>query len=414
MTSAPTQSARPNRPSDLRGSAAIVGAYEHPLRVAAEKSEWLMNAESIMGALDDSGLKPSDVDAFFTVATSPEAGYVRESAASMLCDYLNLRPRFIDETDIGGAAFGLFLNRAVMAINAGLIETAVISYGACTRSQAVKVGTRNFGDLIGRPTMPFPDAFMEPYGTTIIGYIGMLAQRQMHVHGLTPEQSASVAVTARKYAALNPDAFKRDLITIDDVLNSPVIASPVRRLECCVITDGGGAIVLTTPERARDLRKQPVWVLGFGEAVANSAGGYSDWVEDFTGITRISADQAYAMAGVGPADVDLAQVYDAFTIATILGLEGLGLCAPGEAGPFIEAGGADPGGKLPVNTDGGGLCSNHPGRRGLFLLIEAVRQLRGEAPGWQAPDPEVALVYGTGSAYMGVQGSAVTILSKDR
>lgn len=398
----------------LRGSAAIVGAFEHPLRVAAEKSEWLMQAESIIGALDDAGLERSDVDAFFTVATSPEAGYVRESAASMLCDYLNLRPKFVDETDIGGAAFGLFLNRAVMAISTGLIETAVISYGACTRSQAVKVGTRNFGDLIGRPPMPFPDAFMEPYGTTIIGYIGMLMQRQMHENGLTPEQSAAVAVTARKYAALNPDAFSRKPITVDDVLSSPVIASPVHRLECCVITDGGGALVLTTPDRARKLRKEPVWVLGFGEAVSNSSGGHTDWVKSFTDVTRVSADRAYAMAGIKPADVDVAQVYDAFTIATILGLEGLGLCAPGEAGAFIEAGGIDPGGALPVNTDGGGMCSNHPGRRGIFLLIEAVRQLRGEAPGWQVPDPEIALVYGTGSAYMGVQGSAVAILSKDR
>ncbi|GAA1395124.1 hypothetical protein GCM10009613_44350 [Pseudonocardia kongjuensis] len=400
--------------SELRGSAAIVGAYEHPLRVAPEKSEWLMQAESVIGAMADAGLERSDVDAFFTVATSPEAGYLRESAASMMCDYLNLRPRFVDETDIGGAAFGLFLNRAVMAIQAGVIETAVISYGACTRSQAVKVGTRNFGDLIGRPTMPFPDAFMEPYGTTIIGYIGMLMQRQMFEYGLTPEQSAAVAVTARQYAALNPDAFARRPITVDEVLSSPVIASPVHRLECCVITDGGGAIVLTTPDRATKLRKEPVWVLGFGEAVANSSGGYADWNRDFAGITRESADRAYAMAGIRPSDVDVAQVYDAFTIATILGLEGLGLCAPGEAGAFVEAGGIAPGGPLPVNTDGGGLCSNHPGRRGLFLLIEAVRQLRGEAPGYQVADPEFALVYGTGSAYMGVQGSAVAILSKDR
>jgi acetyl-CoA C-acetyltransferase len=400
--------------SDLRGSAGIVGAYEHPLRVAAEKSEWLMNAESIIGALDDAGLERSDVDAFFTVATSPEAGYVRESAASMLCDYLNLRPKLVDETDIGGAAFGLFVNRAVTAINAGLIETAVISYGACTRSQAVKVGTRNFGDLIGRPTMPFPDAFMEPYGTTIIGYIGMLMQRHMHVHGLTPEQSAAVAVTSRKYAALNPDAFRRSPITVEDVLASPMIASPVHRLECCVITDGGGAIVLTTPDRARHLRKEPIWVLGFGEAVANTSGGYTDWVEDFSEATRASAARAYDMAGIRPVDVDVAQVYDAFTIATILGLEGLGLCKPGEAGALFEAGGADPGETLAVNTDGGGLCSNHPGRRGIFLLIEAVRQLRGEAPGWQSPDPEIALVYANGSAYMGVQGSATTILSKDR
>ena len=258
--------------TSLSNSAAIVGAYEHPLRVAPEKSEWLMQAESIIGALDDAGLNKTDVDAFFTVAPSPEGGYVRESAASMLCDYLNLRPKFIDETDVGGAAFGLFLNRAVTAIHAGLIETAVIGYGACTRSQATKVGTRNFGDLIDRPTMPFPDAFMEPFGTTIIGYIGMLMHRQMHEQGITPEQLASVSVAARKYGAANPDAVMRKPITVDDVLSSPMIATPVHRLDCCIITDGGGAIVLTTPDRARDLRKPPIWVRGFGEAVTNSVG----------------------------------------------------------------------------------------------------------------------------------------------
>ena len=400
--------------TSLSNSAAIVGAYEHPLRLASDKSEWLMQAESIIGALDDAGLQKADVDAFFTVAPSPEGGYVRESAASMLCDYLNLRPKFIDETDIGGAAFGLFLNRAVTAISAGLIETAVIGYGACTRSQATKVGTRNFGDLIGRPTMPYPDAFMEPFGTTIIGYIGMLMQRQMYEHGITPEQLASVSVAARKYGAVNPEAVMRKPITVDDVLNSPMIATPVHRLDCCIITDGGGAVVLTTPERARDLRKPPIWVRGFGEAVTNSVGGHSNWFGDWAEMTRIAADRAYEMAGITPADVDVAQVYDAFTVAVPIALETLGLCAPGDAGAFIEAGGIDPGGRIPVNTDGGGLCSNHPGRRGLFLLIEAVRQLRGEAPGWQAPDPQIAAVSASGSAYIGVQGGAVAILAKER
>ena len=400
--------------STLRGSAAVVGIYEHPLRHAPEKSEWLMQAESIVGALDDAGLEKSDVDAFFTVAPSPEGGYVRESAASMLCDYLNLQPRYVDETDIGGAAFGLFLNRAVTAIDAGLIEVAVIGYGACTRSQATQVGTRNFADLIGRAPMPFPDAFMEPFGTTIIGYIGMLTERFMHESGTTPEQLASVAVTARKYAAENPDAVMRKPITVDDVLGSPMIATPVHRLDCCIITDGGGALVLTTPDRARSLRKPPIWVRGFGEGIINSRGGHSNWIADYYDMMGAASKRAYEMAGITPADVDLAEIYDAFTIATLQGLEATGLCPPGEAGPFVEAGGIDPGGQLPVNTDGGGLCSNHPGRRGLFLLIDAVRQLRGEAAGWQVPDPTNALISATGSAYMAVQGSAVTILSRER
>lgn len=400
--------------TNLSSSAAIVGAFEHPLRFAPDKSEWLMQAESITGALDDAGLAKSDVDAFFTVAPSPEGGYVRESAASMLCDYLNLQPKYVDETDIGGAAFGLFLNRAVAAIHAGLIEVAVIGYGACTRSQATKVGTRNFGDLIGRPTMPFPDAFLEPFGTTIIGYIGMLTQRYLHQYGATPEQLASVAVTARKYAALNPDAVLRKPVTVDDVLSSPVIATPVHRLDCCIITDGGGALVLTTPERARDLRKPPIWVRGFGEGIINSRGGHSDWMADYYPMMGAASESAYQMAGLTSADIDVAEIYDAFSVATLIGLEATGLCKPGEAGPFVEAGGIDPGGELAVNTDGGGLASNHPGRRGLFLLIDAVRQLRGEAVGWQVPDATNALISATGSAYMGVQGSAVTILSKER
>jgi acetyl-CoA C-acetyltransferase len=400
--------------STLGGSAAIVGAYEHPLRHAPDKSEWLMQAESIVGALDDAGLEKSDVDAFFTVAPSPEGGYVRESAASMLCDYLNLQPKFVDETDIGGAAFNLFLNRAALAIHAGLIEVAVIGYGACTRSQGIKVGTRNFAEIMNRPPMPFPDAFMEPFGTTIIGYIGMLMQRFMHDHGTTPEQFASVAVSARKHAATNPDAVMRRPLTVDDVLSSPVIATPVHRLDCCIITDGGGALVVTTPDRAQSLRKPPIWVRGFGEGIINSRGGHSDWIADFYDMMGAASDRAYQMAGITPADVDFAELYDAFTIATLQGLEATRLCKPGEAGPFVEAGGIDPGGELPVNPDGGGLCSNHPGRRGLFLLIDAVRQLRGEAVGWQVPDPTNALISATGSAYMGVQGSAVTILSKER
>jgi acetyl-CoA C-acetyltransferase len=206
----------------------------------------------------------------------------------------------------------------------------------------------------------------------------------------------------------------RKPITVDDVLSSPMIATPVHRLDCCIITDGAGALVLTTPDRARSLRKPPIWVRGFGEGIINSRGGHSDWIADYYEMMGAASDRAYQMAGITPADVDLAEIYDAFSVATLQGLEATRLCAPGEAGAFVEGGGIDPGGDLPVNTDGGGLASNHPGRRGLFLLIDAVRQLRGEAAGWQVPDATNALISATGSAYMGVQGSAVTILSRER
>jgi acetyl-CoA C-acetyltransferase len=197
-------------------------------------------------------------------------------------------------------------------------------------------------------------------------------------------------------------------------LSSPVIATPVHRLECCIITDGGGALVLTTPDRAKSLRKPPIWVRGFGEGVINSRGGHSDWIADYYELMGAASKEAYEMAGVAPSEIDVAEIYDAFTIATLQGLEATGLCAPGEAAAMMEAGAFDPDGQLAVNTDGGGMCSNHPGRRGLFLLIDAVRQLRGEAAGWQAADPTHALISATGSAYMGVQGAAVSILSKER
>jgi acetyl-CoA C-acetyltransferase len=242
----------------------------------------------------------------------------------------------------------------------------------------------------------------------------MLTHRFMHMYGTTPEQLASVAVTARKYAAQNPDAVMRKPITVDDVLSSPVIATPVHRLDCCIITDGGGALVLTTPERAQSLRKPPIWVRGFGEGVINSRGGHSDWIADYYELMGAASKRAYEMAGIAPKDIDVAEIYDAFTIATLQGLEATGLVPKGEAGAFIESGAADPGGQLAVNPDGGGMCSNHPGRRGLFLLIDAVRQLRGEGAGWQHPDATNALISATGSAYMGVQGAAVSILSKER
>jgi acetyl-CoA C-acetyltransferase len=328
----------------------------------------------------------------------------------MMADYLNLRPRFMDDTDIGGASFGLQLNRAALGISAGLFNCAVIGYGACTRSQAVRLGTRNFDDVMGRDVMPFPDSFMEPYGATIVGYVGMLTARYMHQYGLTSEHLAGVAVSARNHAILNPQAAMRRPITVADVLSSPVIASPIHRLDCCIISDGAAAIVVVPADRARDCRKSPVWLEGFGEATTNSRGGHCDWVGDFKEMTGQAGELAYQMAGVTPSDIDVACLYDAFTIMVVQELEALRLCPSGEAGGFIEAGEIDLGGRLPVNPDGGGLSSNHPGRRGVFLLVEAVRQLRHECGRRQVAGARHAIVSATGSPYMGVQGTSVHIL----
>jgi acetyl-CoA C-acetyltransferase len=396
----------------LRAAAAITGAYEHPTRFAADKSEWLLQAEAVIGALEDAGLEKKDVDAYFTVATSPEGGYLRESPGAMMADYLNIRPRFVDDTDIGGASFGVHLNRAILGINAGLFRCAVIGYGACTRSQGIRVGTRNWDDLMGRDVLPFPDSFMEPFGTTIVGYVGMVTHRYMHDTGLTREQLARVPVSAREHAARNPDAAMREPITIEDVLSSPVIASPIHRLDCCIISDGAGALVVSSPELAKSAPKEPVWILGFGEAVCNSKGGKADWVADFREMTAEAGDQAFSIAGVERSAIDTAMVYDAFSVTVVQAIEALGLCGDTHPGEFVAGGCIDLGGPLPVNPDGGGLSSNHPGRRGLFLLIEAVRQLRNECNGRQVGGAALALVNASGSAYMGVQGSTTHILGR--
>ncbi|MEY2406000.1 MAG: hypothetical protein QOG39_916, partial [Acidimicrobiaceae bacterium] len=282
----------------------------------------------------------------------------------------------------------------------GAAETVVISYGSTTRAD-LKKGRRtanlNFGNR-------GPVQFDVPYGHTLIAKYAMVAQRHMHEFGTTIEQLAEIAVSARYNAKDNPEAYYRDPLTIDDVLSSPMVADPFTALQCCIRSDGGAAVVITSEERARDCAKAPVWILGTGEAVSHTT--MSEW-DDFTESPAVrSGKHAFDRAGLTPDDVDICQLYDAFTGMVLLTLEALGFCKKGEGGPFVEDGKLRLGGALPTNTDGGGLSSCHPGMRGMFLMVEAVKQLRGECGERQVPDAKVACVSGTGGWF----SSAATLL----
>jgi acetyl-CoA C-acetyltransferase len=399
------------RSAELSGIAAIVGAYEHPSRLAPDKSEWQLMGEAARGAIEDAGLTPAHIDAFFAPATAPEGGYLGTCAALMAADYLNLHPKFIDETDVGGASLGYYVNRAVIGIHAGLFRCALIAYGATTRSRQIPVGTVSYNQLAQTEILPIPDSFEQIYGTTVTSFMGILTQRYMHTPGLTSEQLAAVAVTMREHARLNPQAMHREPLTIDDVLASPIIASPLHRLDCCTITDGAGAIVIASRDLVPEARKRPVWIRGFGESVMHHGGGHTDWSEESRLVVKRACDQAYTMSGVQRSEIDTAMIYDAFTYNVVVDLEGAGFCGVGEGGEFVADGQIKlNGGSLPVNPDGGGLSSNHPGRRGIFLFIEAVRQLRGEAAGRQVKNARTALCTATGAAFLARRGSAAHIL----
>jgi acetyl-CoA C-acetyltransferase len=398
--------------SSLRNAAAIIGAYEHPTRFAPDKSEWQLLAEASKGALDDAGIHPSQVDAFFTSATASEGGWLGGCAAIMGADYLNIHPTFIDETDVGGASFGYYVNRAVLGIEAGLFKCALIAYGATTKSRGINVGTISYGELAGHGISPTPDSFEQIYGTTVTSFMGTLAQRYMHDYGTTSEELASVAVTMREHAGLNPDALRRDPITVDDVLNSPVISSPLHLLDCCVISDGAAAILVVHPDLVAGAPKKPVWIAGFGEAFMHHGGGLTDWAAESRAMVSRAVSSARAMATIDLADIDTAMIYDAFTLNVVIDLEGAGFAPVGQGGAFAADGQLRlNGGSLPTNPDGGGLSSNHPGRRGIFLFVEAVRQLRGEATGRQVENAQVALCCATGAAYIARRGSAAQLLT---
>jgi acetyl-CoA C-acetyltransferase len=377
----------------LRNEIAVVGAYEHPRRWAPDKTAYQIAAEAAQGALADAGLTIKDIDGYATSGVGP-------IGALSMCHHLNLKPDWIDSTAIGGSSFVAQVAYAGAAIRAGLCRTVLITYGSTAASERFAIGTGG-----GFSTDP-PDNFDVPYGPTIVGAYGMVAQRHMHEYGTTSEQLAEIAVTMRRHASLNPYAKYRDPITVEDVLASRVISSPLHLLDCCMISDGGGALVVTSAERARDLKKRPVLVLGAGVANRHNGIGQRDILDI---AARQSGARAFERAGVKHSDVDLCMIYDSFTITVLATLENLGFCKLGEGGAFVQNGRIGLGGELPVNLDGGGLSSNHPGMRGIFLVIEAVKQLRGECGERQVEDAEIALCHGTGG-WLGIKHSGATLI----
>ncbi|HEX6131485.1 MAG TPA: acetyl-CoA acetyltransferase [Actinomycetota bacterium] len=375
------------------GKVAVVGAYEHPTRNAPHLTPYQIHAESARGALADAGLSIADVDGFFTSGVGP-------IGILSLAGHLGIHPDHLDSNSIGGSSFVSHCMHAAAAIEAGLCSVALVTYGSTAASSRFQIGTGGAG------AADPPDAFEAPYGPTIVGSYALVAARHMHEYGTTSEQLAAIAVTMRRHATLNPHAKYRDPITVDDVLASRMISSPLHLLDCCMISDGGGALVLASVERARHLAKRPVVLLGGAEAVRHQGLGDRDLLDV---AARQSGPMAMGRAGIGPDDVDLCMVYDSYTITVLVTLEALGFCRPGEGGAFCGGDRLAFDGALPTNTDGGGLSSNHPGMRGIFLVVEATRQLRGEGGAAQVKDAEVALVHGTGGM-LGQRHSGATLV----
>jgi len=379
-----------------RPQAAIVGVAESDLGRTPDKTVLQLQHQAARAALEDAGLGFGDVDALFC------AGGWAWAPNLMLAEYLGIQPRYTDTTNIGGSSFEAHIGHAVAGIEAGLFEVALIAYGSTQRSDR----SRNRGGYIFRLTDQFDPLFGLP---TPVGAYALAAMRHMFEYGTTSEQLAEVAVATRMWASLNEKAFMRDPITIEDVLNSRWISEPLHLLDCCLVTDGGGAVVVASAERARHASKPPVWLIGHGEAhTHNSITNMPDLATHQAAV--LSGRDAFAMAGLTPTEIDIVEIYDSFTITVLLTLEALGFCGRGESGAFVSGQRTAPGGPFPMNTNGGGLSYCHPGMYGIFLLIEATRQLRGECGPRQVEGARTALAHGTG----GVLSSAATvILAKD-
>jgi len=362
---------------------AIVGAALSDIGRVDTKTAYELHYQAASRAIADAGLTKADIDGVGSCGT----GLL---APIEVAEYMGLKPTWVDGTGVGGAAWEFMVEHATAAIQAGHVNTVVLVYGSTTRAD-LKARRRSANLSFGARG---PVQFDTPFGHTLISKYAMATRRHMYEYGTTIEQLAEIAVSTRYNASLNPEAYYREPITIDDVQSSRMIADPLTKLHCCIRSDGGGAVVLTSEDRARDLPKAPVWVLGTGEATSHTT--MSEW-DDFTQSPAVrSGKLAFERADVSPADIDCCQIYDAFTSMVLLSIEALGFCAPGEGGAFVADGKLRVGGALPTNTDGGGLSHCHPGMRGMFLLVEAVRQLRGEAHGRQVENAALACVNGTG------------------
>jgi acetyl-CoA C-acetyltransferase len=374
--------------------AVIVGAYEHPDRIIENKSLPQVIREVAFGALADAGISPADVDGYITDGAKPGMGPLS------MVEYLGLRDvKYVDSTEIGGASYPSHVGHALGQILAGKAKIVLVTMGGLPRTERL-----NFG-------RPGPEAgFEAPYGTgfTAAQY-ALAARRHMYEFGTTSAQLAEIKVAAASHAQHNPNALLQKPVTVEEVLESPMVSDPLHRLDCCVITDGGGAFVIVHPDVAKDLPRRGVNVLGHGEALKPATNNRTDLT--YTGA-RFSAPRAFAEAGLKPADMDYASIYDSFTITVLEEIEDLGFCEKGEGGKFVLDGALQaPFGKLPFNTDGGGLCNNHPDfRGGMTKVIEAVRQLRGEANApVQVPDAQFAVVQGIGMS-IGTRSTAATVV----
>lgn len=373
---------------DRARRATIVGVSTSDYPYLPNLSEHAVHSQAAGRALEDAGLTYSDIDGLATAGFFP-------MYATGVAEYLGLHPTYMDETNFGGASFEVLVEHAAYAIEEGAAEAVLVTYGSVQLSQmGRRLGTGGGGGG-GGAGAPGPAIYDALWGNTLVGSYALAARRHMHEFGTTSEQLAEIAVTTRRHAATNPQAQQRDPISVSDVIDSRLVADPLHVLDCCVISDGGAACVLTTAERAADLRKPPVYVLGAAHATTHHLNVSA--MKDLTvSPAAQSGPVAFARAGIAPADVDVAELYDSFTITVLLTLEDLGFCAKGEGGGFVENGGLELGGRLPTNTDGGGLSACHPGMRGMFLIVEAVRQLRGEGGDTQVRGAEIAVAHGTG------------------
>ena len=369
--------------SELRGKVAIVGADEADENgVQPDKSVLQLHAEAALNAARDAGITRDDIDGVFTAGTN----------VATLIEYLGLRPRYVDGTSVGGSSFVIMMEHAMLALHHGLCNYALISHGESGRS---RVG------MSRPPTDPSTPQgqFEAPFGTFGPPTVFSLPlMRYMKDTGTTRENLAEVAVATRKWAALNPRAVMKDPMTIEDVMDARMICYPLTLPMCCLVTDAAGSVILTTAERAGDLPKKPVYIWGTGESITHQMMAQ---MPDFTWWHggEISGKRAFEMAGVSHQDFDFLELYDAFAHTPIFALEALGFCPRGEGGRFVSGQRTAPGGELPMNTNGGGLSYTHPGMYGMFIIVEAVRQLRGEAGARQVPNANLGMVHGPGGMF---------------
>jgi acetyl-CoA acetyltransferase len=369
---------------DLRGAAAIVGVGHAGLGQAPGFTEMEILVQAAHRAVSDAGLTMQDIDGICTAS-------VAATMWSMpVIEHLGIRPTFIDSTMLGGSSFVAHLLPAIHALSTGQCNAVLVCYGSTQRTSTLSRAE------IGRVRKNFdPQPYETPYDPlSPLSSYALAAARHMHQYGTTREQLAEVALAASKWAQLNPEAQRRNPITLDEILASPMVSDPLTVRDCCLVNDGAGAYVLVRADRAKDMPHKPVYVLGNATAVWNRQ--ISSMHDVTVTAAQESGRRAFEMAGAKPADIDVLELYDAFTINPILFLEDLGFCKKGEGGAFVADGRIAPGGALPVNTNGGGLCCIHPGMYGIFITIEAVRQLRGDTGERQVQGAQLALVHGNG------------------